>query len=95
MAALIDVRDHGCLTQGSIKRHRKTLTLLNEQLSKPTNQLNDSTITVVVSLAVMSDAMGDFEALKAHIAGLRQMIRLRGGMNAFRNNAQLYIKIGR
>ncbi|KAL6787316.1 hypothetical protein J3E68DRAFT_165098 [Trichoderma sp. SZMC 28012] len=72
-----------------------TISLLNKQLQDCHMQLHDSTVAVVISLAMIADAMGDTNACKTHIKGLNQMIRARGGLGAFRSNGHVQMKICR
>lgn len=72
-----------------------TIILLNKQLQDCHMQLHDSTVAVVISLAMIADAMGDTNACKTHIKGLSQMIRARGGLGAFKNNGHVQMKICR
>ncbi|KAK0762014.1 hypothetical protein N5P37_004814 [Trichoderma harzianum] len=72
-----------------------TISLLNKQLQDCHMQLHDSTVAVVISLAMIADAMGDTNACKTHIKGLKQMIRARGGLGSFRSNGHVQMKICR
>lgn len=77
-------------------RHlRSTISLLNKQLCSPDAPMRDSTVAVIVTLATLAAATGDYMAEKAHIAGLQQMVNLRGGLEGFTSNAKLHIKIRR
>ncbi|KAK6829593.1 hypothetical protein PG987_010177 [Apiospora arundinis] len=85
----------------------KTLTSLRQGLSSSTTPatsspsrrnvfLGDSRISVVATLAILSTNVGDMRALRAHIAGLVQMVRLRGGMrNILVQSPMLHAKIRR
>lgn len=57
--------------------------------------LRDSRISVVATLVILSTLVGDTRALRAHVAGLTQMVRLRGGLGGIRKNPSLYAKIRR
>ncbi|KAK8103695.1 uncharacterized protein PG998_010728 [Apiospora kogelbergensis] len=74
-------------------------TLIAEGHQAPTStsfSLRDSRISVVATLAILSANVGDSRALRAHMAGLAQMVRLRGGMRSLRKgNPTLYAKIRR
>jgi hypothetical protein len=74
---------------------RKTIAFLNERLSDSAVSLRDSTVAVVLTLVELAGVLGDYAAVRAHIAGLQQMVRLRGGLEGFRDNTKLHIKIGR
>ncbi|KAK8851081.1 hypothetical protein PGQ11_013560 [Apiospora arundinis] len=85
----------------------KTLASLQQGLSSSTTPatssssrrnvfLGDSRISVVATLAILSTNVGDMRALRAHIAGLVQMVRLRGGMrNILVQSPMLHAKIRR
>lgn len=74
---------------------RRSMELLRESIQDRDRQMEDVTAAVVVSMAMMADAIGDDDACEAHVNGLREMVRLRGGMKAFSHNRQLQIKISR
>ncbi|KIW90657.1 uncharacterized protein Z519_08440 [Cladophialophora bantiana CBS 173.52] len=63
---------------------RKML-LLGDENTKP----SDSTIAVVLTLAVSAFFMGEDEAFKHHMVGLRKMVNLRGDVVAFRGSKLL------
>ncbi|OIW26042.1 hypothetical protein CONLIGDRAFT_516779 [Coniochaeta ligniaria NRRL 30616] len=71
----------------------RTITSLNEKLAR--SELHDSTVAVVSSLAIASAILTDYNAARAHFAGLQQIVQLRGGLEAFRHNLGLYIKLAR
>jgi hypothetical protein len=48
-----------------------------------------------MGLAMMAGFIFDETAHKAHVVGFQQMVRLRGGIDAFASNTKLQIKIGR
>lgn len=73
----------------------KVIKHLNERLSDQTLSLCDSTIAVVVMMATVAGMMGDESGALAHVAGLKSMVRERGGIDAFRHNPKLHMKIGR
>ncbi|KAL7904119.1 hypothetical protein GGI35DRAFT_464152 [Trichoderma velutinum] len=72
-----------------------TINLLNKQIQDCHLQLHDSTVAVVISLAMIADAIGDNTVCKTHIEGLKQMIRARGGLDSFRSNGHVQMKICR
>ncbi|KAH8890159.1 hypothetical protein GQ53DRAFT_722036 [Thozetella sp. PMI_491] len=72
---------------------RKTLNQLNKNLSDANYSLRDSTISVVLSLIALADCVGDDTAVTAHTIGLREMIKLRGGLYNFRHDTKLFIKL--
>ncbi|KAB5578293.1 hypothetical protein GE09DRAFT_545805 [Coniochaeta sp. 2T2.1] len=58
-------------------------------------ELDDSTVSVVSSLAISSAILADYDAAKAHFQGLQLVVRLRGGLEAFRHDMALYMKLAR
>ncbi|TDZ40385.1 hypothetical protein C8035_v004139 [Colletotrichum spinosum] len=73
----------------------KTLSLLNKNIARTETALSDSTLATIVSMCMVAEAYGDHEAAAAHIAGLRRIVELRGGLGALRHNLQLHVKICR
>ncbi|KAJ4311630.1 hypothetical protein N0V84_010344 [Fusarium piperis] len=76
-------------------RLRETIKLLQYKIDDREKQVEDATAAVVIQLAVMADAMEDVDAFEAHSNGLRNIVRLRGGLEAFNDNRQLQIKLCR
>ena len=74
---------------------KKTIAFLNKRLSDSAVSLQDSTVAVAITLAGSADISGDYAAARAHIEGLKQMVRLRGGLEGFRDDTKLRIKIRR
>lgn len=74
---------------------RLTIQHLQEKLDDPRQQTDDVTIGVVIALGMVADAVGDTEAARAHISGLRQMAKLRGGPDAFGKNNPVLVKLYR
>lgn len=95
----VDVSKGGNLSSVFSKRTqvhlRRTFELLQEKLQDPEKQLEDVTAATVISLAMMADAIGDTAACEMHVSGLKEMVRLRGGIKALSHNRQLQIKICR
>ncbi|KAF4950070.1 hypothetical protein FSARC_13304 [Fusarium sarcochroum] len=76
-------------------RLRKTIMLLQDKIDDREKQLEDTTSAVIIMLAMMADAMEDAQAFEAHSNGLRRIVRMRGGLEAYSNNRQLQIKLCR
>ncbi|KAK7426260.1 hypothetical protein QQZ08_007290 [Neonectria magnoliae] len=76
-------------------RLRHTIRLLQEKIQDRERQLEDTTMSVVTMLAMLADATSDAAAFKAHVTGLKEMVRMRGGLAAFNHNRQLQIKLCR
>ncbi|TKA65943.1 hypothetical protein B0A55_09457 [Friedmanniomyces simplex] len=71
---------------------QKGLTLLRERLSGGDGKLKttDATIGVVLKLATSAHFAGDLEAERQHMIGVRKMVDIRGGLDAFRDNHLLF-----
>ena len=68
---------------------------LNKRLVDEKAALSDSTITVVMAMALTAECFGDIEAAHMHIVGLKRLIGLRGGVEALSNKPQLQSKLYR
>ncbi|KAH7230166.1 uncharacterized protein BKA55DRAFT_626160 [Fusarium redolens] len=73
----------------------RTIHELNKQLADPTTALTDSTITVVMGMALIAECFGDVESAHMHVMGLKQIVGLRGGIESFANKPQLQAKLYR
>lgn len=75
----------------------KALAVLRQRLAAGNvdASTSDSTILVVIGLAMASGALGEFEAARAHLSGLHAIVTSRGGIAAFRANKQLQVKMFR
>jgi hypothetical protein len=73
----------------------RTIHELNKQLANPTTALTDSTMTVVMGMALIAECFGDVESAHMHIMGLKQIVGLRGGIESFANKPQLQAKLHR
>ncbi|KIW32235.1 uncharacterized protein PV07_03795 [Cladophialophora immunda] len=58
-------------------------------LEDESTKFSNSTIAVVLTLAVSAFFMGEDETFKHHMVGLRKMVDLRGGIAAFKGNKLL------
>ncbi|KAL4778032.1 hypothetical protein BJX76DRAFT_363110 [Aspergillus varians] len=85
------------ITPNTYSHLRDAIARLNTQLSSDDANviLRDSTIAAVTMLTMFSCIINDHAAAKAHIAGLQQMVGLRGGLQNFTNNPKLYLQLGR
>ena len=81
--------------QQSISQFLETVKLLRERLLYGTNdaRLSFTTIFVVISLIGYALLVGDLEAARHHMEGLKTIIDLRGGLNSFRSNPKLLIEV--
>lgn len=92
-----DITENRPITPTTYSHLRETIIHLNRRLSSSENgvALGNSTIATVIILTMFSCIINDHEAAKAHIAGLQQMVRLRGGLQTIACNQKLYLKLGR
>jgi hypothetical protein len=70
-------------TAESVGHKSKAMYLINQRLSvNPTNP-SDGTILAALSLTALEDRWGNYGAAWVHMRGVMEMIRNRGGPNAF------------
>ncbi|KAK4561502.1 hypothetical protein LTR86_004820 [Recurvomyces mirabilis] len=71
---------------------QKGLTLLSERLAGGDEELKatDTSIGVVLKLATAAHFVGDLQAERQHMIGVRKMVESRGGLDAFRTNPLLF-----
>jgi len=74
---------------------RRTLSTLHGKLDRKDAHRANSTILVIITLALLSIVFGDLEAASAHIAGLHRVVELCGGLKFLRQKAKLHYKIER
>ncbi|KAF7560023.1 hypothetical protein G7046_g4130 [Stylonectria norvegica] len=72
---------------------RRTLSYLNNALFEKDSYQHDSTLFVVLTLALIAAYWGDFTALGVHLAGLQEIIRLRGGLKYLQKQPKMHYKI--
>ncbi|KAL2784176.1 hypothetical protein BJX66DRAFT_330149 [Aspergillus keveii] len=92
-----DITQQRAPTPATLYHMQRTIRLLNESLSSPDRMVSvrDSTVAVVIILTIFSCMMGDGSGASAHVAGLQQIIRVRGGLHTFGSDAKLFMKLGR
>ncbi|KAK2001689.1 hypothetical protein LX36DRAFT_328304 [Colletotrichum falcatum] len=73
----------------------RALNLLNRNISDRSLALADSTLATVVSMSMVSEVFGHRDSAAAHVRGMRRIVQLRGGIESFRHNLQLQVKICR
>ena len=74
---------------------QRTLSLLNEELSEGDAYRKNSTVYIVITLALFARLFGDYTAAETHMSGLRQIVRLRGGLKGLRRTPKLHFTIDR
>jgi hypothetical protein len=76
----------------------KTLRLLQERLNNPHDlrTISDATIMVIVMLGLSAELIGDRDAAENHVAGMKRIVDLRGGLEGLRfDNPRLPAKVCR
>ncbi|OKL62671.1 hypothetical protein UA08_01177 [Talaromyces atroroseus] len=73
----------------------KAINQVQKRLNYPQTAVNDATIAVVVNFVLTTALVGHFSTAKKHMAGLYQLLKLRGGLRQLKGNSQLQIKICR
>ncbi|RDW79356.1 hypothetical protein BP6252_03994 [Coleophoma cylindrospora] len=74
---------------------RKAISQLNKNLSYKPLSLSDATIAVIISLSMASWISQDYVSTSSHVAGLSEIVRLRGGLDSFHSNPQLQVGMTR
>jgi hypothetical protein len=79
-------RQENSINLAAMLHFQKGLRLLRERLlgEDDETKLSDSTIGVVLKLASAAHFIGDYQASKQHMEGLRKMVDLRGGLDVFK-----------
>lgn len=57
--------------------------------------MSDVTVAAVIILGLVSGISNDSAAISAHAAGLREIVRRRGGLDSFVHNPQLQVGMNR
>ncbi|RDW72235.1 hypothetical protein BP5796_08269 [Coleophoma crateriformis] len=73
----------------------KAVTMVSERLLGPTPEITDATIVVVCALAYSEMVNNNQENWRVHMRGLKQMVHLRGGIEAFESTPMIQNKISR
>ncbi|KAK7416875.1 hypothetical protein QQX98_004933 [Neonectria punicea] len=74
---------------------RRTISFLNMKLSDTDTYLVDTTIYVILGLTLLAGMFGEYAVVSTHMAGLRQIIRMRGDIETLRLNPKMHFKIDR
>ncbi|KAK3321365.1 hypothetical protein B0T19DRAFT_466711 [Cercophora scortea] len=93
--AFYDYRRDAKLGNKTIHHLTKTLALLQDNIYQQGTAVSDVTISIILTLCMVADAMGDPEAAKKHIHGLHTIVTLRGGLGALRHNNAVRLKVCR
>ncbi|KAK4565979.1 hypothetical protein LTR86_003828 [Recurvomyces mirabilis] len=81
------------LTTATLYRLRQTIVLLNARLAWPESQCSDSTLYIVITLAMLAAMFGEKSAAAKHLAGLSRIVELRGGRQFLLRNTKKHYKL--
>jgi hypothetical protein len=93
--AYFDFFNNQAISPGTAAHLVSTLQYLQESLSSSDRAIADCTISVVTSLAMGAQVIGDIASARQHVGGLQKIITMRGGMKGLGHNGQLQIKAAR
>lgn len=95
--AFLDRASHDQQSRLASYHYAQTLQLLQARLYEfdQTSAISDSTIMVVITLAMAAEVTEDFEAVANHIKGLEKIVNLRGGIRALNTHNNLQVKVCR
>lgn len=74
---------------------RKAICIINEKLTRPVPEISDALIVVVSTLAHTEKTSGNLENWRVHMRGLKQMVRIRGGIEKFNDLRLVRNKVNR
>jgi hypothetical protein len=85
------------MVEGTSSHYLKALRLLRERLcqSDESAKISDSTITVVIALAVHARVTRDYEAARHHMEGILKIADLRGGLASISARPMLALEVFR
>ncbi|KAK8057615.1 hypothetical protein PG996_011552 [Apiospora saccharicola] len=84
-------RPDATVNSEAAQHHQRGLQLLRQKLlgDDEEERISDATVSAVLKLASASHFDGDVATSKQHIQGLRKMVDLRGGLDAFNHHPRL------
>ncbi|KAJ5145101.1 hypothetical protein N7448_002493 [Penicillium atrosanguineum] len=96
-SSLISEHESPIATQRALTHHSITLHLLRERLSKESqvDLISDATVLIVLNLARHSHLVHEDASASHHMGGLRKIVNLRGGLNAFRCDLMIAVDNGK
>lgn len=65
-----------------LQHHCRSLVLLKDRLSSPSAAFDDAIFWTIIAILVFNQEMGDWKSFALHLAGLRRIVSMRGGVNA-------------
>lgn len=95
--AFVERASHNQLSRLASFHYAQTLQLLQARFneSDQTSAISDSTIMVVITLAMAAELTEDFAAVANHFKGLEKIVSLRGGVRALNTNNNIQVKVCR
>jgi hypothetical protein len=93
--AIDDFALHQPPTPLTLQYLRKALSYVTTKLSEQEGYKADTILIIVMTLAFIATMFEDLDAVSAHIEGLQQLVRLRGGHQYLKSHAKTYFKIER
>ncbi|KAF3933725.1 hypothetical protein ABW19_dt0204869 [Dactylella cylindrospora] len=83
------------MSEGATFHFVRTVQLLRERLSVGNEKelLSDSTIFIILTLAIYALMTNDGETARQHMKGLRRIVNLRGGITSFSKNQKLLMEV--
>jgi hypothetical protein len=83
------------VSRRSMPHFVKTLKLLRERMADENDpeRLSDSTVAAIMGLVGHAHLTGDLKSARNHLEGLYKIVRLRGGVTTFKQNAKLLVEI--
>ncbi|KAH8647648.1 hypothetical protein BX600DRAFT_475683 [Xylariales sp. PMI_506] len=82
-------------TPNSLFHLRECIRLVNERLRSSPPIVTNSTIIIVATIAFVEKSIGRHRNWEIHMQGLKEIIRLRGGIEEFQSDRILYSKVQR
>ncbi|RDW89227.1 hypothetical protein BP6252_01259 [Coleophoma cylindrospora] len=76
-------------SQDAIAHHANSLSLVNDRITHDHAVTSDGTIGAIIGFACYYNRVGDFEKWLSHLAGLKEIVRLRGGIDSLNSNQHL------
>lgn len=84
-------RPEATLNPEATRHHQRGLQLLRQKLlgDDEEEKISDATISAILKLATAAQFDGDAATSRQHMQGLRKMVDLRGGLDAFEHHPRL------
>ncbi|KAH7312741.1 hypothetical protein B0I35DRAFT_411419 [Stachybotrys elegans] len=83
------------LSPRSIMYFRRSMSSLRDRIEDNQRHLEDGTAAIISALALAAEVVGDDAALAIHMEGMKRIVHLKGGLDAFNHNGKLQVKLCR